>query len=220
MDAAVASFVDARNNMVDGQLRPSKVSDRAVLGAMRALPREAFVPVAQLPLAYADVDVPVGQGRVLLAPLTVARLAQAAGAGAGAHVLVIGAGYAAALFACMGAAVTVVEPDARVRDWAAAAWRACAVEVTLVDGPMAAGWPAGAPYRAIFIDGAVPALPALAGQLLAPPAGRLCAVLALGARRGVAVVAEAAGDHLAQRRLFDCEASPLPPFAQPRAFRF
>ncbi len=90
----------------------------------------------------------------------------------------------------------------------------------MVEGPMAAGWPPGAPYQVIFIDGAVPKLPPLASQLAPPPAGRLCAVLTTGERMGAAVVAEQAGASLAQRRLFDCEASLLPPFAPPPSFRF
>ena len=47
-------FADARKRMVDGQLRPNKVTDPRVLEAMRELPREAFVPAALRMRAYAD----------------------------------------------------------------------------------------------------------------------------------------------------------------------
>jgi protein-L-isoaspartate(D-aspartate) O-methyltransferase len=227
-----ANPIDARNNMVDGQLRPSKVTDRAVLDAMRSLPREAFVPPAQAPLAYADTDVPIGHGRVLLAPLTLARLIQAAELPPSGKVLVLGAGYAAAVFAAMGAQVIAVEQDPAIAAAAAAALRACAVELRLVEGPFAAGWAEDAPYDAIFVDGAVPELPDLAAQLQPPPRGRLCAVVSTDGRTGVGVVAEQAGKRpaqralvaqralFAQRTLFDCKASLLPQMVKPPGFRF
>jgi protein-L-isoaspartate(D-aspartate) O-methyltransferase len=39
-------YADARKRMVDGQLRPSRVTDPRVLDAMRDLPREEFLPRA------------------------------------------------------------------------------------------------------------------------------------------------------------------------------
>src|ERR1700722_10972884 len=87
------SFViDARNRMVDSQVRPNKVSDPRILDAMRHLPRERFLPDAQLALAYADQNVPLGGGRALLQPLALARLVQAAVPLPGERVLVIAAG--------------------------------------------------------------------------------------------------------------------------------
>jgi protein-L-isoaspartate(D-aspartate) O-methyltransferase len=220
MDAALASLVDARNYMVDGQLRPNKVTDRRILDAMRRLPRELFVPPAQTALAYADVEVPLGGGRVLLAPVTVARLIQAAAVPTGGSVLVLGAGYAAAVLASCGARVTAVEPDPTVRAAAKVAWRACGIAVAVMAGPFEAGWAAASPYDAILADGALRDLPPLAGQLRVAPAGRLCAVLAPDGRSGVAVLAERAGEGLAQRTLFDCTASLLPHVLSPEPFRF
>jgi protein-L-isoaspartate(D-aspartate) O-methyltransferase len=220
MDAALASLVDARNNMVDGQLRPNKVTDRRILDAMRRLPRELFVPPAQRSLAYADVEVPIGGGRVLLEPLTVARLIQAAAVPAGGTALVLGAGYAAAVLADCGARVTAVEPDPAIRGAAEAAFRDCGVAVSVIGGPFESGWQAGAPYDAILVDGAMRELPPLGKQLQVSPAGRLCVVLAGGGRNGVAMLAERAGDGLSQRPLFDCVATLLPQSAPANGFRF
>src|SRR6185312_12165129 len=88
-------LTDARNRMVDSQIRPNRVSDTRILDAMRTLPRERFLPESQLALAYADQNVPLGGGRVLLQPLALARLVQAAAPLAGDKVLVIagGSGY-------------------------------------------------------------------------------------------------------------------------------
>ena len=78
MDQSQTDFTAARNNMVDCQIRPNRVSDPRVLDAMRSLPREQFLPPALAPLAYVDEDLPVGAGRVLVEPLVIARLVQMA----------------------------------------------------------------------------------------------------------------------------------------------
>ena len=56
-------FADARNHMVDSQIRPNRVTDPRILSAMRRLPRERFLPASMAALAYADEDVPLGNGR-------------------------------------------------------------------------------------------------------------------------------------------------------------
>ena len=69
-------FTHARNLMVDGQLRPTNVNDQRVLDAMRALPRERFVPSRLAGLAYIDDDLEIAPGRFMLKPLVLARLMQ------------------------------------------------------------------------------------------------------------------------------------------------
>ena len=78
MDRASQAFADPRNHMVDSQVRPNKVTDPRILAAMRHLPRERFVPHDRADLAYADADVPLGAGRVLIEPMVIARLLQLA----------------------------------------------------------------------------------------------------------------------------------------------
>ena len=48
--------------MVDGQVRPSDVTDTRIIDAMLAVPREAFVPASQRALAYLDLDLDVSEG--------------------------------------------------------------------------------------------------------------------------------------------------------------
>jgi len=69
----------ARRLMVDGQVRTADVSNATLLDAMMTIPRERFLPPAQAPLAYADIDVPIANSRVLLKPMVLAKLIQAAG---------------------------------------------------------------------------------------------------------------------------------------------
>ncbi len=58
----MSEFSTARQKMVDGQVRPSDVTDLRILDAMLAVPREEFVPPAQRPIAYLDLDIEVGRG--------------------------------------------------------------------------------------------------------------------------------------------------------------
>ena len=64
----------ARQLMVEGQVRTADVSDAALLEAMLTIPRERFLPPAQAPLAYVDIDVPLGNGRAVLRPMVFAKL--------------------------------------------------------------------------------------------------------------------------------------------------
>src|SRR4051812_36640550 len=64
----IPDFTAARVAMVESQLRPQGVTDRAVLAAMGSVPRERFVAETARPLAYADRAVPIGDGRFLTAP--------------------------------------------------------------------------------------------------------------------------------------------------------
>ena len=114
MDRAAQAFAEARNNMVDSQVRPNKVTDPRIIAAMRQLPRERFLPPGLAALAYADEDVPLGDGRVLMEPMVIARLVQLTAIAAGERALVVaaGTGYGAALLAACGARVTALEETA------------------------------------------------------------------------------------------------------------
>jgi protein-L-isoaspartate(D-aspartate) O-methyltransferase len=223
MQRPVLDYSDARNMMVDGQVRPNRVYDPRILDAMRRLPRERFVPPSRIAMAYADADVPLN-GRVLLAPTVIARLVQLAGAQPGERVLVVGSGsgYGAALFAACGATVTALEEDPDLRELARDALRGI-TEITPVEGKLRDGWPGGAPYDVIFFEGGAAEVPAaLAAQLRAPapggsPAGRLVAVLTEGPHVGRAVLGERVGESLRLQPAFDCTARLLPGLrAEPR----
>ena len=97
----------ARLNMVEGQLRTNKVTDEAVLEGFLTTPRERFVPPNLRGIAYVDDDVPLGNGRVLIEPLVLARLLQLAQIGKKDKVLEIGCatGYASVILAQMAASV-------------------------------------------------------------------------------------------------------------------
>jgi protein-L-isoaspartate(D-aspartate) O-methyltransferase len=217
--ASAADFLaDARGRMVDSQLRPNKIYDPRILRAMRTLPRERFLPTALQPLAYADEDVPLAKGRVMMEPMVLGRLLQAAAPVAGETALVVaaGAGYGAAVLAACGARVTALEEDPDLLAQANALLMELAPGVTVVSGPLAAGWSASAPYDVILIEGAVQAIPPAIVQQLRVEGGRLVGVLTGPDGLSQAVLGEATPSGLRTAPIFDC-ATPLLPSLVPAA---
>src|SRR5262249_5445473 len=139
----------ARNRMVDGQVRPSDVTDFRILEAMLAIPRERFVPADQVDLAYADFEVPVASGssnspRRLLGPRTLAKLIQAAMIRPGDTALVVACatGYGAAVVARLANHVVALDEDAALVAFAGQALGAVGIRnATTANGPLTAGWP-------------------------------------------------------------------------------
>lgn len=214
-----------RKNMVESQVRPSDVTDRRITGAMQDVPRERFVPAAMATLAYMDEAVAVAPGRSLMAPRTFARLLQLGDVQSTDKLLIVGAlaGYSAAVIAGLAREVVALENDGSGAAVAKAilAERG-AVNVTLVTGPLVAGWAAAAPYDVIFVEGAVGHIPkALSDQLA--PAGRLVAIEA-AAGMGHAVILSKVGakgaESVSRRVAFDAAASVLPGFELPKVFTF
>jgi protein-L-isoaspartate(D-aspartate) O-methyltransferase len=222
MDSADPAFIEARNNMVDSQVRPNKVNDPRILAAMRRLPRERFLPPSLASLAYADEDVPLGRGRALLEPMVIARLVQLTAVSEGERVLVVaaGPGYGSALLAACGARVTALEDDPALLALARSALAEFAPGVSLVSAPLAAGWPAGAPYDVILIEGAVGEIPPVIGEQLRKEAGRLATVCMGSATGGQAVLAEATMAGLRMQPMFDCATPLIPGLASLPGFVF
>ena len=161
--------------MVERQLRRRGITDERVLDAMGRVPRELFVDESERKNAYDDAPLGIGYGQTISQPYMVGLIAQNAAVRPGNRVLDVGSGsgYAAAVFAELGAEVDTIEriPELAVR--ARAALDAAgypAVRVHVGDGSV--GLAEEAPYDAIAVAAAAPGLPeALYGQLV--PGGRL-----------------------------------------------
>lgn len=208
----------ARNLMVDGQLRPSRVNDRRILDAMRSLPREAYLPAGMAGLAYIDDDVALGGGRVLLKPLILARLLQLARPRSGEAALVVGSGcgYGAAILAACGVQVTALEEDASLLDLAR---RNPQSLVNLVQGRLAEGCPAGAPFDLVVIEGAVREIPEAIGRQVSAN-GRLVAIVSPLGGSSVGVLAEPSTGGLRAQAEFDAAAPLLPSLMPAPGFTF
>ena len=212
------NFDHMRAAMVASQLRTTGTNDPRVLAAMGEVPRERFVPAERISLAYADALVPLKPGRDFNSPMALGRLLTEAAPRKGERSLAVGVatGYAAAVLARLVGPCMAVEEDSEL----AAAARANLVgyEVGLVEGPLAEGCAAEAPYDLILIDGAVEFVPdALIAQLA--EGGRVATgLLENGVTR--LAIGRRAGEGFGMAAFADAAAAILPGFAKPRAFKF
>ncbi|UEM06215.1 protein-L-isoaspartate O-methyltransferase [Skermanella rosea] len=212
----------ARYNMVEGQVRPNKVTDHALVDAMSNIPRELFVPKASRSFAYVDEDIPVAKGRYLIEPMVIARLLQEARIRPTDIVLDIGCGtgYASALMSRMAATVVALEENPELAARAEETLRELGVDnVVLVQGPLTEGYAKQAPYDAILIHGAVSEVPKAILEQLAD-GGRLVTVVAPDARMGQARLFQRTGEVETGRILFDAATPLLPGFEPKPVFQF
>jgi len=212
------AFEPMRRAMVASQLRTTGVNDPRVIAAMGEVPRERFVPIERQALAYADAQVPLGDGRALNSPMVLGRLLTEAHLDGNERALVIGAatGYSAVLLARLAGSVVALEEEAGLAAFAEDALKGSGVD--LVHGPLAKGWPQAGPYDFILIDGAVEHVPhaiveqvadggEVALALIVDGVSRLCVGRVVSGAFGAIAFADAA-------------AAALPGFEKPRGFSF
>ncbi|MEX1163102.1 MAG: protein-L-isoaspartate(D-aspartate) O-methyltransferase [Nitriliruptor sp.] len=153
------------------------VTDERVLAAMAAVPRERFVPPAARSEADLDRPLRIGSNQTTSQPSLIATMLQALRLTGTERVLEVGTGfgYQAALLAHLVAEVVTVERHALLADRARGNLVAVGLaHVTVLVGDGTLGAPEYAPFDAITVAAAAPAVPpALAEQLA--PGGRLVA---------------------------------------------
>lgn len=169
----------ARFNMVEQQIRPWEVLDQSVLDLLFTVKREEFVPASYKAMAFADLELPLGQGQAMLAPKMEARLLQELGVKPTDKVLEIGtgSGYMAALLAARAEHVVTLEINAELADVARGnLTRAGISNVTVETADGATGFAARGPYDVIVISGGIPQVPEVILKQLRL-GGRLAAVV-------------------------------------------
>jgi protein-L-isoaspartate(D-aspartate) O-methyltransferase len=221
----MSGFSTARQKMVDGQVRPSDVTDIRIIDAMIEVPREAFVPANQRAMAYLDLDLDVSEGaaakRFLIKPVVIAKMLQAAEIAETDNVLVVGcaSGYAAAIVARLAAKVTATESDpslaAKAKDVLAGIGLS---NVTVQTAAAADGEASSAPYDVIVLDGATEIVPDRLYRQL-KDGGRLVGVFAMTKPPRAMIVTRSHGD-FGNRVLFDAVVPVLPGLERLPAFVF
>jgi protein-L-isoaspartate(D-aspartate) O-methyltransferase len=223
-------FEAQRLAMIESQLRPNEVRELRLLDAVRAVPRERFVPPKLRALAYMDGPIEVSPSidgapaRYLLAPMVLARLIQLASVEPEDSVLDIGCatGYSTAILARLGRKVVGLEPEPELAGAARDALQQLGVQnAEIVEAPLAEGQAAFGPYDVILMNGAVPRIPeSLSAQL--KEGGRIAAILSPSANgsQGKAHLLVKVHGRASGLPHFDAGATPLPGFAPVGIFAF
>lgn len=155
------NFDLARFNMIEQQIRTWEVLDQRVLDILARTPREDFVPRRHRALAFADLNIPLGHGQVMMTPKTEGRILQSLNIQPTDTILEVGtgSGYLTACLARFGRHVHSVDIFPEFKQAAEKALDAHGIgNVTLQVGDAATGWGRNAPYDVIAITGSVPLL--------------------------------------------------------------
>jgi len=190
--------------MVEGQLRARGITDRAVLEAFLATPRELFIPPEQRHQAYEDCPVPIGYGQTISQPYVIALMLQELTIQPTHLVLDVGAGsgYQTALLAALAKHVYAVERIAALTERAICTLGSLGIaNVTLATQDGSLGWAAQAPFDRIIcgagaIDVPKPWIAQLAdgGRIIMPVGGEHYQTL---------VLVERQADKISRRELCD-----------------
>lgn len=169
--------------MVRDQLEARGIRDPDLLRAFRRVPRHSFV---EAPEPYGDHALPLSSGQTISQPYVVAAMTEAArppGGWRGARVLEVGtgSGYQAAILAELGAEVTSIERHAELSERAGSRLAEGGYpDVRLLVGDGTHGAPQWAPFDAILVTAAGPAIPSPLLLQLSPHNGQL--VMPVGSR--------------------------------------
>jgi protein-L-isoaspartate(D-aspartate) O-methyltransferase len=163
-----------RRRLVD-ELAARGITDRTVLDAIAAIPRERFVDEALRGKAYSDTALPIGDKQTISQPWVVARMCELAGPDPAGRVLEIGtgSGYHAAVLSKLFAQVFTVERLRTLSERARVLLREIGIQnvhFKIFDGTY--GWSEFAPYDAILVTAGAPDIPEPLVEQLAP-GGRL-----------------------------------------------
>jgi len=172
------TFSNLRQHMIDDQLVARGLHDQAVLNAINAVPREAFVATDLVEFAYSDSPLPIEADQTISQPYIVALMTAALELQPGDHVLEVGtgSGYAAAILGKIAKEVFSIERHKILVDSARKRLEELGyrnIEILYGDGTL--GWPEHAPYDAIVVTAGGPEVPkalkeqlAIGGRLVIP----------------------------------------------------
>ena len=171
------NYAQARENMVEQQVRPWDVLDSRVLDVLVRMPRETFVPDAHRALAYADLELPLGHGQRMFKPVVEGRCLQALALQPGDAVLHVGcgSGYLSACMAQLAGAVQALEIQPELARSATAVLQEQGIDTVTVEVADVFDWDTEQRFDAICLGAAVVALPDRFTHWL-KPGGRLFAV--------------------------------------------
>jgi len=213
-------FDQARQLMIEQQIRPWEVLDPRVLEALRTVRREDFVPTRHRKLAFTDIALPLEHGESMMKPVVEGRLLQALDVGAGQEVLEVGTGTGF-LTACLGTLARSVDSIDVHADFVEAAKRRLAdagisnARLAVAD---ALDYDPGRQYDAVAVTGAVVEVPERFRQWVRP-GGRLFLVRGHAPAMEAVLLTRVGEQDWQEESLFETElaylrgAAPVPRFA-------
>ena len=218
----MVDFNQARQNMVDCQLRPNKIVNDGLVNAFLTVPRERFVEKGREPIAYTDKDVSAGLGRHLIAPMALAQLIQSLKALPHEVALDVGCatGYSSAILAHLVMTVVALEYENELALRANDNFTNLAVDnAVVVEGKLSEGYATQGPYDIICVGGSISAIPSRLIEQLSE-GGRLGAIIENDSGSGKAVLVTKKGGTVSERVLFDATVCSLPGFEVEKGFVF
>ena len=205
-----ADFEAERRDMVARQIRCRGVQSERVLAAMQRVPRHLFVPREHIATAYTDQPLPIGHGQTISQPFMVASMSEALSLQGHEHVLEVGAGsgYQAAVLSLLSRDVIGVELQSALAFAARQRLeRLGFAKVRIEEGDGSMGWISNAPYDAILVAAAAPAIPpSLVDQLA--EGGRLVIPVGTAEHQELVRVTKTAGRTI-EKSLYSCRFVPL-----------
>ena len=215
-------FAAARRNMVESQIRTSRVTDGHIVSALGEIPRELFVGEDRAGIAYVDEALALGEGRYLMEPMAFAMLLQAAEIGGDDVVLDIGCatGYSSAVLARLAGTVVALEENAGFAARATELLAELKIDnVAVMEGALPDGHAGQAPYNAIIFSGAATDVPDAIIEQLAD-GGRLVFIESSKDGVGRGYLIGKYGESVSRRHIFDAGSPLLPGFEPVAAFSF
>lgn len=212
----------ARHNMVEQQVRPWEVLDEKVLKTLEQIPRENFVPERYKNLAYADTEIPLGNGFGMMHPVLEGRLLQFLDIQPQDDILEIGtgSGFITACLGHLGHHVTSIEIDENISQTAAERLVEQGIlNVSLVVDDATNTDNLNQQYDVIAITGAMYELPEAFKQAL-KPGGRLFVITGESPTMEARLITRIGDDSWSDQMLFEYDLKPLIHAEKGRQFIF
>lgn len=212
----------ARENMLKQQLRTWHVLEPAVLNVLATTPREQFVPKGYENLAFADMSIPVTDGRAMMTPGEEGRLLQELAIQPTDKALLLGidSGYLMTCLSKIAQHVYAVETNASLRANAEQKIQDFHLaNVSMLDADVHSGWELEVPFDVIILTGSVFTVPQPILEALAV-GGRLYAVIGQDPAMSATIFQRVSDGQWDQTSLYETRRPRLANVSEPSHFSF
>jgi protein-L-isoaspartate(D-aspartate) O-methyltransferase len=216
------NFEQARRNMVEQQVRPWEVLDDQVLNLFETVQREDFVPVRYRKMAFADINIPLDHGEVMMKPVVEGRMLQAVDIQPHETVLEIGtgSGFITSCLAHLAEEVVSVDIHESFTENAGRRLSEQGLEnVQLFTGDVMAGWQPEQAHDVVVVTGSVPRI-AEAFMGWVNPGGRLFCITGDSPAMEAVLMTRLGATEWRSESLFETDLPPLVNAVEPPEFEF